>query len=232
MAIDLVIFDCDGVVIDSEVISARVLIANLATVGVSVDLAHFRKHFLGRSFPKVTAEVRDFYNITLPEDFESSYRATLLRAFELELKAMSGIFEVVKSLPTNFCIATSSSPPRVRRSLELTGLMPHFEGRIYTASEVANGKPAPDLFLYAARQMDVAPENCLVIEDSVPGINAALAAKMRVLQFTGGSHLKGIGALPGIETLNVPSFDNWAEFFDIVPEIKVRALPRGPRHGD
>ena len=232
MAIDLVIFDCDGVVIDSEVISARVLIAHLASIGVSVDLAHFRTHFLGRSFPKVTAEVRDCYGISLPEDFESSYRATLLRAFQFELKPMTGIFEVVTSLPTNFCIATSSSPPRVRRSLELTGLMQLFEDRIYTASEVANGKPAPDLFLYAAKQMGVAPEHCLVIEDSVPGINAALAAKMRVLHFTGGSHLKGIGTLPEIETLNIPSFDNWAEFFDIVPEMKVRAVPKGLSHDD
>jgi HAD superfamily hydrolase (TIGR01509 family) len=227
LAIQLVIFDCDGVVIDSEVISARVLISHLSSVGVNVDVAHFRTHFLGRSFPKVVAEVRALYGATLPDDFESSYRATLLKAFEHELKPMPGVLEMLAALPFASCIATSSSPPRARRSLELTGLLPHFEGRIYTASEVANGKPAPDLFYYAAQQMGIAPECCLVVEDSVPGIKAALAASMRVLHFTGGSHLKGIGVLPGLELFNVPAFDNWDKFLDIVPELKDRALPGG-----
>jgi HAD superfamily hydrolase (TIGR01509 family) len=223
--VELVIFDCDGVVIDSEVISARVLIAHLASVGVAVDVNHFRAHFLGRSFPKVAAEVRDQYGVKLPDDFETSYRATLLRAFETELKPMQGIDQVLAALPAACCIATSSSPPRARRSLELAGLLTHFDGRIFTASEVSNGKPAPDLFLHAARQMGIDPEHCLVVEDSVPGIKAALAAKMRVLHFTGGSHLKGIEVLPGTESLYVPAFDNWSKFFDIVPELKERALP-------
>jgi HAD superfamily hydrolase (TIGR01509 family) len=225
--IQLVIFDCDGVVIDSEVISARVLIAHLASIGVSVDIVHCRTHFLGRSFPKVAAEVRETYGIMLPDDFESSYRATLLKAFDIELQPMAGIVAVLKDLAVASCIATSSSPPRARHSLELTGLLSHFHGRIYTASEVAKGKPAPDLFLHAAQQMGVEPENCLVIEDSVPGIKAALAAGMRVLHFTGGSHLKGIGVLEGLERLNVPAFDNWANFFDIEPELRGRALPAG-----
>ena len=227
LSIELVIFDCDGVVIDSEVISARVLIAHLGSVGVNVDVAHFRSHFLGRSFPKVVAEVRALYGVTLPHDFESSYRATLLKAFEDELKPMPGVIDVLAALPVASCIATSSSPPRAQRSLQLTGLLPHFEGQIYTASEVANGKPAPDLFFHAAKQMGCAPENCLVVEDSVPGIRAALAANMRVLHFTGGSHLKGIDGLPGLENLNVSAFDNWAKFFDIVPQLRDRALPGG-----
>ena len=227
MSIELVIFDCDGVVIDSEVISARILIAHLASIGVEVDGAHFRTHFLGRSFPKVVAQVRTEYGVTLPEDFETSYRATLLKAFELELKPMPGIADVLKSLPVASCIATSSSAPRARRSLELTGLLPHFDGRVFTASEVANGKPAPDLFFHAARQMGFAHDQCLVVEDSVPGIKAALAADMRVWHFTGGSHFKGIGVLPGLEAFTIPAFDNWAKFFDIEPELIKRAMPGG-----
>ena len=223
MAIELIIFDCDGVVVDSEVISARVLIAHLASVGVEVDAAHFRTHFLGRSFPKVAAEVRDLYGVKLPEDFEASYRATLLKAFETELRPMPGINSVLSKLNIASCIATSSSPQRAKRSLELAGLLPHFERRVFTASEVANGKPAPDLFFYAAKQMNVSPDYCLVIEDSVPGIKAALAANMRVLHFTGGSHLKNIGNLPGSEKLNIPAFDNWAKFFEIEPELMQRA---------
>jgi HAD superfamily hydrolase (TIGR01509 family) len=227
LAIDLVIFDCDGVVIDSEVISARVLIAHLASVGVMVDTAHVRTYFLGRSFPKVANEVQAKYGITLPDDFETVYRATLLKAFESELKPMPGFADVLEALPVGSCIATSSSPQRARRSLDLAGLLAHFEGRIFTASEVANGKPAPDLFLHAAKQMGVAAHKCLVIEDSLPGIKAAVAAKMRVRHFIGGSHLKGIGILPGAETLNVPAFDNWAKFFDIEPELRDRAKPGG-----
>ena len=140
---------------------------------------------------------------------------------------MSGIAEVLASLPIASCVATSSSPPRARRSLELTGLLPHFEGRVFTASEVANGKPAPDLFLHAAKQMGVSPDQCLVVEDSVPGIKAALAASMRVWHFTGGSHFKGIGFLPGTEDLKIPAFDNWAKFFDIEPGLIKRAMPGG-----
>jgi HAD superfamily hydrolase (TIGR01509 family) len=186
-------------------------------------MAHFRAYFLGRSFPKVAAEVRAFYGVLLPDDFETSYRATLLKAFETELKAMPGIKNVLSQLASKSCIATSSSPPRARRSLELTGLLPFFDRRLFTASEVANGKPAPDLFLHAAKQIGVAPENCLVIEDSLPGIKAAMAANMRVLHFVGGSHLKDIGVLPGTELLNVHAFDNWAKFFDIEPQLLKRA---------
>lgn len=222
LAIDLVIFDCDGVLIDSEVISARVLIGHLASVGVFVDLAHFRTHFLGRSFPKVVAEVRANYGIELPSDFEKDYRANLLTAFETELLPMAGIFDVLKNLSVACCIATSSSPPRVKRSLELANLQTYFKDSVFTASEVANGKPAPDLFYHAARRMGVSPERCLVIEDSVPGINAALAANMPVLHFSGGSHFIGIDQLSGMEDFEVTTFDNWAKFFDIKPELRQR----------
>jgi HAD superfamily hydrolase (TIGR01509 family) len=235
LSIALVIFDCDGVLIDSEVISARVLIAHLASAGVTVDMAHFRMHFLGRSFPKVAAKVRAQCGFALPDDFESTYRATLLTAFESELKPMPGIAAVLAALRVSSsvasCVATSSSPVRARRSLELTGLLPHFDGRIFTASEVANGKPAPDLFLHAARQMGMRPENCLVVEDSAPGIAAAQAAAMRVLHFTGGSHLKNSDPLPQQEAYgearSIEAFDNWAEFFNIVPELRQRAGPEG-----
>lgn len=225
MAIELVIFDCDGVLIDSENISARVLIGHLETVGVIVDLAHFRAHFLGRSFPKVVAEVRSNYGIELPDDFEKGYRANLLKAFETELLPMPGILDVLNGLSIASCIATSSSPPRVQRSLEITGLTTHFKKSVFTASEVANGKPAPDLFLHAAKTMGIKPKNCLVIEDSLPGIKAALAANMRVLHFSGGSHFIGIDKLPGLDELQIEAFDNWSKFFDIEPELHQRDLP-------
>jgi HAD superfamily hydrolase (TIGR01509 family) len=115
-------------------------------------------------------------------------KADTLRAFDMELKAMPGIAAAVQGLSHRTCVASSSDPTRLRHSLGLTGLLPLFEGRIFSSTMVANGKPAPDLFLHAASVMEVKPGACLVIEDSVPGVVAARAAGMRVAGFTGGGH--------------------------------------------
>jgi HAD superfamily hydrolase (TIGR01509 family) len=220
ISFDLIIFDCDGVLIDSEVISARVLLAHLASVGVAADMDDFRSRFLGRSWPKVAADVRASSGVTLPEDFEASYRRTLLAAFEHELKPMLDIEAVLDGLAARACVATSSSPPRARRSLELTGLLARFGEAVFTASEVENGKPAPDLFLHAARRMGAAPSRCLVIEDSLPGLKAGRAAGMTVWHFTGGSHLAGAD-MPAAGLAH-RSFDKWAQFFDMEPTLFVR----------
>lgn len=192
MDTDLVIFDCDGVLIDSEVISARMLIAELKGYGVEMDMAFVSRHFLGRSYPVVLREVRERWGVALPAEFEDDYRARLLAAFGRELRVMPGAVEVVEALGRPYCLATSSSPERLASSLRLTGLAALFEGRSFTASEVARGKPAPDLFLHVAARMGVVPGRCLVIEDSLNGVRAGLAAGMEVWRFVGGSHLAGI----------------------------------------
>lgn len=218
--IELVIFDCDGVLIDSETISARILIGQLSRVGIEVDFPYVQRHFLGRSWTKVAAEIRDTHGLTLDLDFEERYRSELLHAFETELKTTEGVEAVLDGLGVAFCVATSSSPKRVRRSLELSGLAPYFSERLYTASMVANGKPAPDLFLHVAARMGVEPKRCLVVEDSMPGLLAAASAGMEVWWFTGGSHLPGRN---GCETVNgrpTTVFDKWARFFDIAPELR------------
>lgn len=221
-AIDLVIFDCDGVLIDSEVISARILIEQLGRVGVHVDFPYVQKHFLGRSWTKVAAEVRISYGLDLDSDFEERYRSELLAAFEKELCAMPGVDAVIDELGVASCVATSSSPKRARRSLFLSGLAPRFGERLFTASQVRKGKPAPDLFLFTADSMEVDPARCLVIEDSMPGVVAARAAGMQVLRFVGGSHLKGLeqGELDQDGTLAV--FDKWAQFFEMAPHLRKR----------
>jgi HAD superfamily hydrolase (TIGR01509 family) len=213
--VELVIFDCDGVLIDSEVISAQVLIEEAAREGVPLTRDYVRDHFLGRSFPTVAATIRAQYGNVLPPDFESRYRANLLARFETELRVTPGLLDLLPRLAARRCLATSSSPPRLARSLALTGLdrwFPHS----FTASEVARGKPAPDLFLHAARSMGVAPAACLVIEDSRPGILAAQAAGMQPALYTGGSHMGGIGFDTGAPL--VP-FDDWARFADLWPEL-------------
>ena len=188
---DLCIFDCDGVLIDSEIISARMLIEELDGLGVQIDLDYVTRNFLGRSYPTVMQQIRREFGLDLPGDFEARYRERLLAAFEDDLKIIPGVQNVLERLAKPWCVATSSSPARARRSLEIVGLGALTRDRIFTASEVANGKPAPDLFLHAARQMGADPARCLVIEDSLTGVRAGRAAGMTVWRFTGGSHLQG-----------------------------------------
>ena len=198
---DLVIFDCDGVLIDSEIISAQMLIDELALLGVNIDLAYVARNFLGRSYPTVMETIRQEFQLTLPPEFEEQYRARLLTSFERDLKIMPDVAGVVAALKIPFCIATSSSPIRAAKSLQLVGLG-HLAGpQLFTASMVRKGKPAPDLFLHAAAQMGADPARCLVIEDSLTGIRAARAAGMTVWRFTGGSHLAGRdgGLVPHVE---------------------------------
>lgn len=217
---ELVIFDCDGVLIDSEQISAFMLIETLRDFGVTVDLAYVSKHFLGRSYPTVLKQIRAEFDIILPDSFEADYRRRLLISFEQGLKIMPGVSRVIDQLATKYCVATSSSPERVTKSLGLVGLLDRFEGNVFTASQVANGKPAPDLFLLAAANMGVTPENCLVVEDSLNGVRAALAANMKVWRFTGGSHIGEEDRLGPASVEAGFAFADFAEFFRHAPALK------------
>ena len=220
MAFDLIIFDCDGVLIDSETISATMLIETLADHGVVVDAPYVAEHFLGRSYPTVMKQIRTAFGIALSAEFEDEYRARLMEAFETDLKIMPGVRAVIDALNVASCVATSSSPKRVMRSLQLVGLDQIFAGRIFTASEVANGKPAPDLFFHVAAKMGVDPTNCLVIEDSRNGILAAKAAGMQVWRFTGGSHVSPRDAAGPSSALADRAFDDFADFFHLAPELQ------------
>lgn len=221
---ELIIFDCDGVLIDSETISATMLIETLRDHGVAVDAAYVAEHFLGRSYPTVMKQIRSAFGITLSDDFEDEYRARLMAAFETGLKIMPGVRDVIDAINRPFCVATSSSPRRVTRSLELVGLDQVFAGRVFTASEVANGKPAPDLFLHVASRMGYAPRQCLVIEDSRNGVLAAKAAGMTVWRFIGGSHNSPADRIGPTADLADLTFDNFAQFFDLAPDLKKVAL--------
>jgi len=225
MSPDLLIFDCDGVLIDSEVISARVLVELAAEAGASFDAAHVREHFLGRSFPTVARSIRDSFGIVLPPDFETRYRAELLARFEAELQPMPGILDLLGRLAVPACVATSSSPPRAMRSLAIAGI-DRFFPRVFTASVVPRGKPAPDLFLHAAAEMGVAPDRCLVVEDSRPGLLAARAAGMETVFFAGGSHLRDLGAAFDMDP-PVRAFRTWPEVVSAYPAL-VRPIPSEP----
>ena len=216
----LVIFDCDGVLVDSEILSAKTLLELLEPQGVSIDFSHIQEHFLGRSFPTVSTSIREQFSVDLPDDFEQEYRRVLLERFETQLRPTKDIFDVLTCLGVASVVATSSSPERVERSLQITGLDQHFSDHVFTASEVEKGKPAPDLFLHVARQRGVDPATCLVIEDSGPGVEAAVAAGMDVLRFVGGSHFEGLRDTIKQEEKRAAVFDSWSKFFDMMPMLK------------
>lgn len=219
----LVIFDCDGVLIDSEIISARMLITALSARGVDIDLAYVARHFLGRSYPAVMQTIRQDFGLDLPPDFESDYRERLLEGFRQGLTIMPGVRDVLKRLAVPWCVATSSSPRRAEMSLTLVGLWPLVNDRLFTASQVANGKPAPDLFLHAAARMGIPPAQSIVIEDSLTGLQAARAAGMQAWRFTGGSHMTGPQPAEPPEATPHQKFASFARFFQIAPELEMRA---------
>ncbi len=185
----LVIFDCDGVLVDSEPLSLGTLTAALNRIGVAIDVDTVRSRFAGTSMTSIMEHIaRDYPGVAVPEDFVAAVKLETLGVFDRELRAMAGVAAAVQALDIPACVASSSDPVRLRHSLTLTGLLPLFDGRLYSSAMVRHGKPAPDLFLHAAAEMGAEPRDCLVVEDSVPGVIAARAAGMRVLGFTGGGH--------------------------------------------
>lgn len=219
--IDLVIFDCDGVILDSEIISADMLIRELERYRVQIDHRFVARHFLGRSYPVVFSEIKDIFGIELPPEFETHYRTALLEEFARSLQPISGVGKVANALNVPFCVATSSSRDRVLKSLEIVGLSDIFSKNLFTSDQVEHGKPAPDLLLFAAKKMGFLPKNCLVVEDSLNGVRAGIAAKMKVLRFIGGSHIEHPldpepeGAQPHA---HIKMFE---QFFDICPDLEM-----------
>ena len=184
---DLIIFDCDGVLVDSEVLSCRCLCGTLAAYGIDLGVDQALDLFLGRSLSAVF-EHYEALGRSIPEQFVSELKTAIRAAFLSSLGPIDGVSLVLENLPIPHCVASSSDIDRVSFSLSLTGLAPHFETRLYTSQMVKRGKPAPDLFLYAAERMQVDPPRTLVIEDSVSGVRAGKAAGMTVWGFVGGSH--------------------------------------------
>ncbi|HEV2155113.1 HAD family hydrolase [Bradyrhizobium sp.] len=187
---ELIIFDCDGVLVDSELLSCRCLSDELSEFGISLTLAQALELFLGRSVSAVVQHYRELGR-TVPVDFPVRLKARVLAAFRAALRPIPDVDTVLSDLRMPRCVASSSDLDRVVLSLDVTGLAPHFGERIYTAQMVERGKPAPDLFLYAASKMGAQPARTLVIEDSVSGVQAAKAAGMIVWGFVGGSHYPG-----------------------------------------
>jgi HAD superfamily hydrolase (TIGR01509 family) len=181
-----VIFDCDGVLVDSEPLAVRVDVEMLAEVGVEMSEAEVIERYVGRSPEVMLAETEAHLGQRVPDGWFERGEARLRKTYATELRPVDGIEDALAALDLPMCVASSSGHESIRFKLELTGLYARFAGYIFSATEVRNGKPAPDLFLHAARRMGVDPSACVVVEDSRYGVQAARAAGMDVLGYAGG----------------------------------------------
>ena len=180
----LVILDCDGVLVDSEPLSNRVLSEALTAAGHPMTAEETTAAFMGRSWVSCEEIMRARFG-AVPEGLDADYRRRVAAAFDAELKPVPGVVEALDAIHHPTCVASSGPHEKMRHTLALTGLYERFEGRIFSAYDVARGKPAPDIFLHAAAGMGFAPADCVVVEDSPVGVEAACAAGMRVLGYAG-----------------------------------------------
>ena len=196
---ELVIFDCDGVLVDSERIAIKVEAEYLAELGWPLTEAEIIERFMGRTTEYMDEAIEAQLGGRLPGDWKDQFERHYLDAFAAGLAPVDGISEVLDQLTLPTCVASSGSHDKLRFTLGHTGLYERFEGRIFSGYEVANSKPAPDLFLHAAARMGAEPARCAVVEDTLYGVLAARAAGMRVFGYAGGltptHHLEGDGTV-------------------------------------
>jgi HAD superfamily hydrolase (TIGR01509 family) len=206
----LVIFDCDGVLVDSEPIAARLTAIAVSELGWQMSPELAKSEFLGDTFANIIRRVEERIGRSVPSDWPARSQANLLAALKAELKPVRGVESAIQRLVSSgFTLAVGSqgAHEKMQLTLGVTGLLPYFEGRIFSATEVARPKPAPDLFLFAAETLGFTPEQTTVIEDSTRGVKAALAAGMRVLGYTasvGREAIVNAGAEPVDDLALVP----------------------------
>jgi len=184
----LVIFDCDGVLVDSEPIINQAHANVLTACGYPISEQDLVERFCGMSDPEMLGVIEREWGRALPAFYAERVGAMIEAGFRQSLEAIEVVAEVLDWLPLPVGVASSSSAEQIRRKLELAGLLGRFGENLFSATMVARGKPAPDLFLYAAQRLATAPDRCLVIEDSPAGVDAAVAAGMTAIGFSGGSH--------------------------------------------
>ena len=227
MKFELVIFDCDGVLVDSEAISCRAHAETLTRHGYPITANEVLRRFLGVSDREARLIIEQEMGKALPGDFESQVKAATLQFYAGDLQAIAHVTDVIAAIGLPKCVASSGTPEKIRHGLDCAGLYDLLAPHIFSATQARRGKPAPDLFLFAAEQMKAAPARCLVIEDSIPGVTGARAAGMTVLGFHGGSHcapghaemLHAVGA--------AATFDDMRQLPDLIGRIGAEAAVLG-----
>ena len=209
--LDLVIFDCDGVLVDSEPISNRVLADLLTEIGLPTTLEQSLGLFLGKSWKDNFLIIQERLGRTPPQELYEIYTNRMYQAFEAELKPVSGIESALDQISLKTCVASSGPHMKIRKTLGVTGLLPRFENHIFSADDVENGKPAPDLFLYACEKMGSKSSSSVVVEDALPGVKSAVSAGMTVLAYTPSgdvNNLKKHGVATFEDMLQLPNILN------------------------
>lgn len=180
----LIIFDCDGVLVDSEPITNKVFWAMLRERGINITLEETVANFVGRTMKACAVIIKEKYGVEITADDLAEFAKRSADVLRKELLPVEGIHEVLKTIPYPYCVASSGSYDKMNITLDVTGVMPYVEGRIFSAVDVAQGKPAPDIFLHAANMMGFSPNECIVVEDSPLGVLAAKNASMKCIGFS------------------------------------------------
>lgn len=205
-----VIFDCDGVLVDSEPIGNQVMVDMANEHGASIDLDYAYQHFKGNSLKKCMAHISGLIDKDLSSNFESEYRERSFEAFKKEIRPVEGVTDVIKNLKQPFCVASSGPENKIRLNLELTGLLPYFEGRIFSCYAINKWKPDPAVFLWATETMGFQPKDCVVIEDSPIGVKAAISGGFDVFGFTAHDYRKELKAIA------TETFDSMEKFPELL----------------
>ena len=178
-----IIFDCDGVLVDSEPVSIQVLVDIANEYGANIDLAYGMKHFKGSFFDACKRMISELVQKELPDSLESEYRERSFEAFKKDMKPVEGVKNVLENINRPFCVASSGPEDKIELNLGLTGLLPFFENKIFSCYKIQKWKPDPAVFLWAAETMGFKPEECVVIEDSISGVRAAKAGGFDVFGY-------------------------------------------------
>jgi len=211
----LVIFDCDGVLVDSEPVANRTLGHMLRELGLELTPEQIFERFVGYSLPHCLRVIEGMLGHPPPENFLRDLQARTFAAFKTELRAMPGIEQALDALEAAglpYCVASSGDHEKMNTTLGITGLLPRFAGRIFSVTQVARGKPAPDVYLFAARQLGTEPSACVVVEDTPPGVQAGAAAGMTVFGFSAHTPEQKLRAAGAHRT-----FDDLRQLFSMLP---------------
>jgi HAD superfamily hydrolase (TIGR01509 family) len=204
-AIKFIIFDCDGVLVDSEPISNRVFCEALNKAGVAISLSELFESYVGLSLEQGLALINHKYGVLLGPDFLSDYKAARDAALASEIKAIAGVEALIRQLTLPYCVASNSEASKVEKMLGLTGLLAYFSGRIFSAADFGKPKPAPDIYLKIAAEFGVAPAACLVIEDTVTGVSAGVAAGMQVIGYSATTSEQALTAAGAVQVFKAMS---------------------------
>jgi len=179
-----IIFDCDGVLVDSEPIGNQVMVDMANELGANINLDYAYKHFKGNALKNCVNQITDLIAIELPSNFESEYRRRSFVKFKADIKPINGVLEILENLKIPYCVASSGPENKIRLNLEMTGLLSYFEGKIFSCYTIQKWKPDPAVFLWAVKTMGFEPSECVVIEDSLVGVNAAINGGFDIFGFT------------------------------------------------